>query len=88
MDAQDDDVERAQSAHGLPQGYDGPNPMVASRVFSLLPSENATGNWVKVIQYFTVRIHVKNDPNYPLRVGASAHVVIHTMGNTTPMKKS
>ena len=46
--------------------------------FSLLPSENASGNWVKVIQYFTVRIHLKNDPTYPLRVGASASVTIDT----------
>ena len=56
--------------------------------FSLLPSENASGNWVKVIQYFTVRIHVKNDPTYPLRVGASAHVVINTLGNAKSTKKS
>lgn len=46
--------------------------------FSLLPAENASGNWVKVIQYFTVRVAVKNDPNYPLRVGASAEVQINT----------
>ena len=47
--------------------------------FSLLPPENASGNWVKVIQYFTVRVALKNDPNYPLRVGASAHVTINTL---------
>ncbi len=47
--------------------------------FSLLPPENASGNWVKVIQYFTVRINLKNDPNYPLRVGASAYVSIDTL---------
>lgn len=47
--------------------------------FSLLPPENATGNWVKVIQYFPVRVVLKNDPNYPLRVGASARVTIDTL---------
>jgi len=47
--------------------------------FSLLPPENATGNWVKVTQRFPVRIAIRNDrPDAPLRVGASATVVIET----------
>ena len=45
--------------------------------FSILPPENATGNWVKVTQRFPVRILIKNtDPRYPLRVGASCDVTI------------
>lgn len=48
-------------------------------VFSLFPPENATGNWVKVTQRFPVRIAIKNDPSYPLRVGASATVSIDTL---------
>lgn len=48
-------------------------------IFALLPPENASGNWVKVVQYFTVRVAIKNDPHYPLRVGASANVTIHTL---------
>ena len=51
----------------------------SGNTFSLLPSENATGNWVKVIQYFTVRVSMKNDPNFPLRVGASAKVTVDTL---------
>jgi membrane fusion protein (multidrug efflux system) len=50
--------------------------------FSLLPPENATGNWVKVSQRFPIRIEVdltKNDP--ALRVGASATVTIDTVAN-------
>ena len=46
--------------------------------FSLLPSQNATGNWVKVTQRFGVRIKLENDPRFPLRVGASAQVKINT----------
>lgn len=47
--------------------------------FSLLPPENATGNWVKVTQRFTVKIILDDpDPNYPLRVGASTKVTIDT----------
>lgn len=49
-------------------------------VFSLLPAENATGNWVKVTQRFPVKITLKDNPNYPLRVGASATVKVDTLG--------
>ena len=45
--------------------------------FSLLPPENATGNWVKVTQRFPVRIRVL-DPVPALRVGASAEVTVDT----------
>lgn len=48
-------------------------------VFSLLPPENATGNWVKVTQRFPVKIILKNDLKYPLRVGASATVKVDTL---------
>lgn len=50
----------------------------SGNTFSLLPAENATGNWVKVTQRFTVRVKLENDPKYPLRVGASAKVTIDT----------
>jgi membrane fusion protein (multidrug efflux system) len=47
--------------------------------FSLLPAENATGNWVKVTARFPVRVNITDpDPNFPLRVGASAVVTIDT----------
>ena len=47
--------------------------------FSVLPPENATGNWVKVTQRFPVRIAMANPPpDKPLRVGASTTVTIDT----------
>jgi membrane fusion protein (multidrug efflux system) len=47
--------------------------------FSVLPAENATGNWVKVTQRFPVRLRFTNPPeDKPLRVGASATVTIDT----------
>lgn len=47
--------------------------------FSLLPPQNATGNWVKVTQRVPVRITVASeDPTYPLRVGTSATVTVDT----------
>ena len=49
-------------------------------VFSVLPPENATGNWVKVTQRFPVRINITSepDPDRPLRMGATAKVRIDT----------
>jgi len=46
-------------------------------VFSLLPPENATGNWVKVTQRVPVKIRILDpDPEFPLRIGSSATVSI------------
>lgn len=47
--------------------------------FSVLPPENATGNWVKVTQRFPVKVLILDpNPNYPLRMGASSTVTINT----------
>ncbi|WP_297450842.1 HlyD family secretion protein [Ferrovum sp.] len=47
--------------------------------FSLLPPENATGNWVKVVQRLPVRISIENmDSDQPLQAGLSAVVVVDT----------
>ncbi len=48
-------------------------------VFSLLPPENATGNWIKVTQRFPVKIILNNDHKYQLRVGASTTVKVDTL---------
>jgi membrane fusion protein (multidrug efflux system) len=56
----------------------------SGNTFSLLPAQNATGNWVKVTQRFTVRIKMQNDVQYPLRVGASTKVKIDTTSATNP----
>ncbi|MCP5315640.1 MAG: HlyD family secretion protein [Chromatiaceae bacterium] len=47
--------------------------------FSLLPPENATGNWVKVTQRFPVRLRIL-DPVAGLRLGGSSHVTIAADG--------
>ncbi|MFC0322957.1 EmrA/EmrK family multidrug efflux transporter periplasmic adaptor subunit [Gallibacterium melopsittaci] len=48
--------------------------------FSLLPAQNATGNWIKVVQRLPVRIAL--DPEqvkeHPLRIGLSATVEVNT----------
>ncbi|TAM57890.1 MAG: HlyD family efflux transporter periplasmic adaptor subunit [Rhodanobacter sp.] len=53
-------------------------------VFSLLPAQNATGNWIKVVQRVPVRIAL-DDPElakHPLRVGLSTEVTVDTRNDT------
>lgn len=53
--------------------------------FSLLPPENATGNWVKVTQRFPVRVAIDTRlARYPLRMGASCDVTIDTRDQKAP----
>ncbi len=45
--------------------------------FSLLPPQNATGNWVKIAQRVPVRIKLAPiDADHPLRIGATATVTV------------
>jgi membrane fusion protein (multidrug efflux system) len=48
-------------------------PGSTGAVTSLLPPENATGNYVKVVQRLPVRIRLKpgEDPQHRLRIGMS-----------------
>ena len=48
--------------------------------FSLLPAQNASGNWIKVVQRLPVRIALdsKELAEHPLRVGLSTTVTIDT----------
>ena len=50
--------------------------------FSLIPAQNATGNWVKVVQRLPVRIALdpKQLKEHPLRVGLSMEATIDTRG--------
>jgi membrane fusion protein (multidrug efflux system) len=57
--------------------------------FSLLPAQNATGNWIKVVQRVAVRIALdpKEIADHPLQVGLSMRVDIDTHsieGNRLP----
>lgn len=70
--------------HGIVESV---NP-ASGTAFSLLPPENATGNWVKVTQRVPVRILVVDDsPAYPLRVQTSTEVRIDTGSARTPLGK-
>ena len=50
--------------------------------FSLLPPENATGNWVKVVQRVPVRLHITDpDAAVLLQAGLSADVKVDTQSS-------
>ena len=55
-------------------------PGAAGTLFSLLPPENASGNYVKVVQRLPVRIRFNpnQDPNHTLRLGMSVEPQIRT----------
>jgi membrane fusion protein (multidrug efflux system) len=53
------------------------SPATGAR-FSLLPPDNASGNFVKVVQRVPVRIAWDGTPDVPLAAGLSAEVVVHT----------
>jgi membrane fusion protein (multidrug efflux system) len=46
--------------------------------FSVLPAQNATGNWVKVVQRVPVRIALPEQTGVPLIAGLSATVTVET----------
>ncbi|QHM72167.1 multidrug efflux MFS transporter periplasmic adaptor subunit EmrA [Mixta intestinalis] len=62
--------------HGKVVGLD----MGTGSAFSLLPAQNATGNWIKVVQRLPVRIELdaKEVADHPLRIGLSTLVKIDT----------
>ena len=46
--------------------------------FSVLPAQNATGNWVKVVQRVPVRLAIDSHSDRPLIAGLSSNVTIYT----------
>jgi membrane fusion protein (multidrug efflux system) len=46
--------------------------------FSVLPAQNATGNWVKVTQRVPVRIAIDDDSGFRLIAGLSSEVTVYT----------
>jgi membrane fusion protein (multidrug efflux system) len=52
----------------------------AAQEFSLLPAQNTSGNWVKVVQRIPIRVRVDTSDEYqpPLRTGMSVEVDVVT----------
>ena len=55
--------------------------------FSLLPAQNATGNWIKIVQRVPVRIalDLKELQEHPLKIGLSMHVEVDMHDQSGPM---
>jgi membrane fusion protein (multidrug efflux system) len=62
--------------HGVVTGLSGGT----GSAFSMIPAQNATGNWIKVVQRLPVRIELDRDDLlvHPLQVGLSMAVSIDT----------
>lgn len=79
---------RSVHYHGKVIGFSGGT----GSVFSYLPPQNATGNWIKIVQRLAVRIGL--DPRevreHPLRLGLSMDVTVDTHnrdGKVIPKEK-
>ncbi|WP_438943851.1 efflux RND transporter periplasmic adaptor subunit [Pseudomonas sp. N8] len=55
--------------------------------FALLPAQNATGNWIKIVQRVPVRIHINAQElaKHPLRVGLSTQVSVNLRDQSGPV---
>lgn len=55
--------------------------------FALLPAQNATGNWIKIVQRVPVRIHINADElaKHPLRIGLSTTVDVNLHDQSGPV---
>jgi membrane fusion protein, multidrug efflux system len=57
--------------------------------FALLPPENATGNFTKVVQRIPVKIHLADDPLLAqLRPGLSVEATVETRDRLTPVPRT
>jgi membrane fusion protein, multidrug efflux system len=69
--------------HGRVQGMSAGT----GAAFSLLPPQNASGNWIKVVQRVPVRIRIDDNDliKSPLRVGLSSTVTVDTTSRDGPV---
>ncbi len=72
------------------QGHVDSISMGTGAAFSLLPPENATGNWVKVVQRVPVKIVIDGPvpEDKPLRLGLSVEVAIDLADRSGPLLSS
>lgn len=56
-------------------------------VFSIIPPQNATGNWIKIVQRLPVRVSLDEETlkNHPVRLGISAEVEVDITNQDLPM---
>jgi membrane fusion protein (multidrug efflux system) len=73
------DVDYTGTVAGLSAG--------SGSAFALLPSQNASGNWIKIVQRLPVRIMLDSAQlkEHPLRVGLSMHAEIEVRDTSGPL---
>ena len=77
------DVEIKADMYGRAVTYKGKVQGIAigtGSAFSVLPAQNATGNWIKIVQRIPVRITIDAEQlkKFPLRVGMSMEAIVDT----------
>ena len=70
--------------HGMVEGFNGGT----GAAFALIPAQNATGNWIKVVQRLPVRIRLNPDElaAHPLRVGLSMNAKVDLRSDSPPQQ--
>ena len=70
--------------HGVVEGFNGGT----GAAFALIPAQNATGNWIKVVQRLPVRIRLNADElaAHPLRVGLSMDATVDLRSDADPKR--
>jgi membrane fusion protein, multidrug efflux system len=71
---------RKVAFHGVVEGFSGGT----GAAFALIPAQNATGNWIKVVQRLPVRIRLNSAEMaaHPLRVGLSMDAKVDIRSNS------
>jgi membrane fusion protein (multidrug efflux system) len=75
---------RKVAFHGVIEGFNGGT----GAAFALIPAQNATGNWIKVVQRLPVRIRLNPDEltAHPLRVGLSMNAKVDLRSDSAPQQ--
>jgi membrane fusion protein (multidrug efflux system) len=76
--------------YGDDVGYTGTVQSIGAgtgSAFSLLPAQNATGNWIKIVQRVPVRIKLDPQPlqDHPLRIGLSTVATVDLHDQSGPV---
>ncbi len=83
-------VEISSDLYGSDVKYSGTIDSLGAgtgSAFALLPAQNATGNWIKIVQRVPVRVHINPEElaKYPLRIGLSTTVEVNLHDQSGPV---
>ncbi|RMS38701.1 Multidrug resistance protein [Pseudomonas coronafaciens pv. garcae] len=83
-------VEISSDLYGSDVKYSGTIDSLGAgtgSAFALLPAQNATGNWIKIVQRVPVRVHINPEElvQHPLRIGLSTTVEVNLHDQSGPV---